>query len=253
MRSNDEEYEESETEGRDKKDIDTSFLPLCIQVAKSERPFTKKEYFDGEHTINVHKFDNSETPTRVHKKSGVVELRQDFNRGFSTVLFCLVWAFVKHGFEADIEADFCAIEICRNVDGFIEDELKADISEILPDTEKNRERILFIRDEAMEDYQTFAVIKSDIYDELLVVTNDVHFVEKNTFVQQFFLSIFTLGIYKPKPNIFKRLKVAFKLLFTGRYILDEIVLSDDNARELAEFINDSITQINGNNEKEESE
>jgi len=58
--------------------------------------------------------------------------------------------------------------------------------------------------------------------------------------QEFDLAMFTYGTYHKKPTFWERLRIIWNYLKTGRMHEDQIILSPDEAKKLADFINDNI-------------
>jgi len=219
------------------------FLPLCIDVAKTNPLKEGKEYFDGENTIKVVKYD-TQSPTRVNKDDNHVEINPDTKISFSGKLHFLVWCFVRGEYETDSDADITAFIICSDIPEFNTMEMFTDFISVLStrETEENVSRIRRMKEyiemplNSEDSYQSNCIIQSEVSEEILVIKNNVEYLENNMFLQDFRFSVFTFGTYKPKPNVFKRIKLAFRYLIKGTLNLDQIVISADNAAELAQFI-----------------
>lgn len=53
---------------------------------------------------------------------------------------------------------------------------------------------------------------------------------------EIYLSIFTHGQYQPKPNIFHRLKYAWRILTKGSYFDDELILNEESRDKLVDYL-----------------
>ncbi len=73
---------------------------------------------DGKHTIEIiEKFDNDNVTTRYGHDSGDVQITKNASKfATSTILFLLVWAFLKDEFLPDIETDKKTIRLLQVFD-----------------------------------------------------------------------------------------------------------------------------------------
>ncbi len=63
---------------------------------------------------------------------------------------------------------------------------------------------------------------------------------KTYFRQEYNMAMFGRGEYRRKPNLLKRIAIAFTYLCTGRMHLDQIVMTQEEAAKLATFITDNM-------------
>ncbi|MCE5227186.1 MAG: hypothetical protein LLG05_15185 [Porphyromonadaceae bacterium] len=64
--------------------------------------------------------------------------------------------------------------------------------------------------------------------------------EKTRFRQEFWLAMFSYR--QGKDSIWRRLVIAFKYLRTGQMHLDQMILTNEEASKLANFINENILE-----------
>jgi len=69
--------------------------------------------------------------------------------------------------------------------------------------------------------------------------------EKTRFWQEFYLAMFAYR--QSKDSIWRRIAIAFKYLRTGQMHLDQIILTNDEASKLANFINENIIEAEEEN------
>ncbi len=74
------------------------------------------------------------------------------------------------------------------------------------------------------------------YDQEKLKDGKVHFVQEYNF------AMFASNKYHPKPNLWKRLQMAWCYMRTGNMHLDEIVMTQDEATKLAVFITDNMVK-----------
>lgn len=78
---------------------------------------------------------------------------------------------------------------------------------------------------------------------MLQVTNEVdYFDNSKTFHQDFEFAMFTFGTYHKKPTFWRRLRIIWNYLKTGKMHEDQIILTPEDAKRLANFINEKIVQ-----------
>lgn len=65
---------------------------------------------------------------------------------------------------------------------------------------------------------------------------DIVYGTKDEYDEFVYLSIFTLG-YKQKPSIWERLKYCYYHLKTGKRFEDQIILNNESAKELGNWLN----------------
>jgi len=98
----------------------------------------------------------------------------------------------------------------------------------------------------LEEYKKI-FIECECGTHLLQVTNDVEIFDSINSVtdkprvrQEFELAMFTYGTYHSKPSFWERLRIIWNYLKTGRMYSDQLILSPDEAKKLADFINENI-------------
>ena len=91
--------------------------------------------------------------------------------------------------------------------------------------------------------QTKIFIECECGTHLLEVTNDAEYFNDNKQVrQEFWLAMFSYGNSSNTYGFFERFKIAWKFLRTGRMYGDQITLNPDEAKKLADFINNNIIE-----------
>lgn len=80
----------------------------------------------------------------------------------------------------------------------------------------------------MESERKQKFIQCNCFSEGILITKE----EDN----QVWFAIFSYGQHISKPSFIQRLKYCWFHLKTGKIYEDEIILSDDNAKELGEFL-----------------
>jgi hypothetical protein len=90
-------------------------------------------------------------------------------------------------------------------------------------------------------------IECDCGTHLLQVTHDYEIfnhINSNTKLprvrQEFDIAMFTYRTYNKKPSLWERLCIIWKYLKTGEMHRDQVILNEDEAKKLANFINDNI-------------
>lgn len=99
----------------------------------------------------------------------------------------------------------------------------------------------------LEEYKKI-FIECECGTHLLQVINEVEFLEdtktnKTRVQQEFDFGMFTYGTYHSKPTFWRRLRIIWNYLKTGRMHSDQLILSPDEAKKLADFINENIVPI----------
>jgi hypothetical protein len=51
-----------------------------------------------------------------------------------------------------------------------------------------------------------------------------------------YLSMYSVGLYSPKPSLWFRIKQAWRILRKGTVYDDELILSPENAKELGDYL-----------------
>ena len=75
---------------------------------------------------------------------------------------------------------------------------------------------------------------------VLLVQSDVEYFNNNTQVrQEFDLAMFNYA-YTKRRNFFERIPIIWNYLRTGKMHEDQLCLASDEAKKLADFINDNI-------------
>lgn len=77
---------------------------------------------------------------------------------------------------------------------------------------------------------------------LLMVQSEIDYLYNNKHIQTFDLAMFTYGNFNYKDKFWKRFVTAWKYLKSGEMFADQLVLSPDEAKKLATFINDNIIE-----------
>ena len=80
------------------------------------------------------------------------------------------------------------------------------------------------------------ILKCDCHAEAMEITYEPEF-------KQFWFAYWGYGFTNKKLSFFRRIKWAFKLLITGTLYTDFVILDDDKAKQLADFINENKKQI----------
>jgi len=91
------------------------------------------------------------------------------------------------------------------------------------------------------------IIECECGTHLLQIISDVEYFEdtqtqRNRFRQEFDLAMFTYGTYHKKPSIWRKIRVIWNYLRTGKMHEDQLILHPDEAKKLATFINDNIIE-----------
>ena len=60
--------------------------------------------------------------------------------------------------------------------------------------------------------------------------------------QEFDLAMFSYRTYNKKPNFFERLHIIWNYLRTGQMHKDQIILSEEEAKKLVDFINENTIE-----------
>lgn len=124
--------------------LDTELLDFCIEFSEKYKSLPDGYYIsnDGKISVKKYKYDNIKSPTRVSRVSGKVEIQNDLDYNFSTILFMLVWAFLRLQDKSNKESDNNALELCLKTDKFIKNDLDSNVCDILNKnpTKENTER-----------------------------------------------------------------------------------------------------------------
>lgn len=95
----------------------------------------------------------------------------------------------------------------------------------------------------MEENKKEIYIECECGTHLLQITSDVEYFNDNKQVrQEFWLAMFTYGTYHKKLGFFERLKIICNFLKTGKMHDDQLILSSEEAKKVADFINENIIE-----------
>ena len=90
------------------------------------------------------------------------------------------------------------------------------------------------------------IIECECGAHLLHITHDYEIFESNSASnaplvrQEFDLAMFTYGTYHKKPGLFEKICVAWNYLRTGKMHEDQIILDENEAQKLVNFISENI-------------
>lgn len=80
------------------------------------------------------------------------------------------------------------------------------------------------------------ILKCECHSEAMEVTYDSEF-------KQFWFSYWGYGFSNKKVSLFRRLKFAFRLILKGTLHKDFLILDEDKAKQLVDFINQNKKQV----------
>jgi len=76
---------------------------------------------------------------------------------------------------------------------------------------------------------------------IMQVTNDVEYHDNGKrFRQEFWFAMFSYGTYHKKPNFWRRLRIIWNYLKTGKMHEDQIILSPEDAKRLSNWLKEKI-------------
>lgn len=91
-----------------------------------------------------------------------------------------------------------------------------------------------------ENEQTERIITCECGTHIVMIQEWNHPEETDVDTQSFEMAIFQYGLYNARVSFWRRLRWAWKLIWTGKYFSDEICMTPGDAKQLADFINERI-------------
>lgn len=91
-----------------------------------------------------------------------------------------------------------------------------------------------------EDEKKERVITCECGTHIVIIQEWDHPEESEFNHQSFEMAIFQYGLYNARVSLWRRLRWAWKLIWTGKYFSDEVCMTPEDAKQLADFINERI-------------
>ena len=98
---------------------------------------------------------------------------------------------------------------------------------------------------------TKSFIECECGTHLLEITHEIEYFDdpstnRSRVRQEFWLAMFSYGMDNDKPNIWRRLRIIWNYLRTGKMHADQIILDEDEAKKLRNFITDNLVETEHN-------